>query len=366
MVCSTGEELVFAFDAHAVETTVYEDYRYSEEDHGEARRQGRTLLGGEIDGHGNGQQSEQRGELDDRVEGHTAGVLEGIANRVADYAGIMQRSALGPQFGFHDFLRVIPCTAGIGHEDGLVQTEQGDGDEVAYEEEGFEERERKGCEEYHQEDVEHAFLGILGADFDHLLGIFDGSLLFGIELDVLLDEFHRAVGAGGDGLGAGAGEPVDDGAACNEAEQEGRVHQGDVDHVLILQTVSECHDCGENHGGGADHGGADEHRLGRGLARIGRGSGFFQVFLGLFEVRFETEGLLNVGLDDGHGFEGGKFVDGLGVVGDGAVAIHRDGDRTHAEEPEGDQTEGGDGGSQQEGGGSEGHHGAHEVADAHE
>src|SRR5260370_32088232 len=290
MVCSTGEELVFAFDAHAVETTVYEDYRYSEEDHGEARRQGRTLLGGEIDGHGNGQQFEQRGELDDRVEGHTAGVLEGIANRVADYAGIMQRGALGAQFGFHDFLRVVPCTAGIGHEDGLVQTEQGDGDEVAHEEEGFKERERKGCEEYHQEDVEHALLGVLGADFDYLLGIFDGSLLFGIELDVLLDEFHCAVGAGGDGLGALAGEPVDDGAACNQAEEEGGVHQGDVNHVLILQPVGEGHDGGEDHGGGADHGGADEHRLRRGLESIARPIVLFQVVLGLLEVRFETEG----------------------------------------------------------------------------
>src|ERR1039457_5565956 len=100
-------QLVFALDAHTVEATVYEDHRDREEDHGEARSQGRTLLGGEVNGKVNGQQSEQRGELDDRVECHGAGVLEGIANRVADYAGIVQRSALGVQFSFDILLRVI-------------------------------------------------------------------------------------------------------------------------------------------------------------------------------------------------------------------------------------------------------------------
>ena len=54
------------------------------------------------------------------------------------------------------------------------------------------------------------------------------------QLDVLLDEFHGAVGAGGDGLGAGAGEPVDDRAAGDQAQQERRVHQRELVHVLIL------------------------------------------------------------------------------------------------------------------------------------
>src|SRR5664280_2247346 len=127
--------------------------------------------------------------------------------------------------------------------------------------------------------------------------------------------------------------------------------------------MGEGHDGGKDHGGGADHGGADEHRLGSGFKGIAGAIVFFQVLLGLLEVRLETEGLLNVGLDARHGFDGGEFVHALGVVGDGAVAIHRDGDRAHAEEPEGNQTEGEDGGRQHQGAG---HHGAHEVADAHE
>ena len=192
------------------------------------------------------------------------------------------------------------------------------------------------------------------ADFHHLLGIGDGRLVGAIELDVLLDELHRAIGAGGDRLRAGAGEPVDDRAAGDQAEQEWRVHQGDLDHHVLLQPVGERHDGGEDHGGGADHGGADQHRLGSGLEGVARAIVLFQVLLGLFEVRLETEVLLEVGFDAGEGLDGGEFVDGLRVVGDRAVAIHGDGDRSHAEEAEGHQAEGEDRGSQHDGAGPTG------------
>ena len=46
-----------------------------------------------------------------------------------------------------------------------------------------------------------------------------------LELDVRLDELDGAVGAGGHGLHGGAGEPVDHGAAGDQAEQERRVQQ---------------------------------------------------------------------------------------------------------------------------------------------
>ena len=44
--------------------------------------------------------------------------------------------------------------------------------------------------------------------------------------------------------------------------------------------------------------------------------------------------------DAGQRLDHGELVDRLGVVGDRAVAIHRDGDRSHAEEAEGHQAEG--------------------------
>jgi hypothetical protein len=46
-----------------------------------------------------------------------------------------------------------------------------------------------------QEDVEHALLRVLGADLDDFLGVLDRRLGRPFELDVPLDELHRAVGA---------------------------------------------------------------------------------------------------------------------------------------------------------------------------
>ena len=56
----------------------------------------------------------------------------------------------------------------------------------------------------------------------------DRGLFDAFQLDVRLDELDRAVGAGGHGLGRSAREPVDDRAAGDEAEQEGRVHERQV------------------------------------------------------------------------------------------------------------------------------------------
>ena len=86
-------------------------------------------------------------------------------------------------------------------------------------------------EEDRQEDVEHALLRVLGADLHHLLAVArprpsrtPSSLM------LRLDELDRAVGAGGDRLGRGAGEPVDHRAAGDQAEQERRVQQRQVLH----------------------------------------------------------------------------------------------------------------------------------------
>jgi hypothetical protein len=75
------------------------------------------------------------------------------------------------------------------------------------------------------------------------------------------------------------------------------VHQGDIDHHILLQPVGEGHDGGEDHGGGADYRGTDEHGLGSGFEGVAGTIVFFQVLLGLLEVGFETEVLLQVGLN---------------------------------------------------------------------
>ena len=70
------------------------------------------------------------------------------------------------------FLALIPCAAGIGHEDGLVQTEDGDADEVANEEIVVQAGESQGGEEDAEEDVEHPLLGVLRADLDDFFRVF--------------------------------------------------------------------------------------------------------------------------------------------------------------------------------------------------
>ena len=68
------------------------------------------------------------------------------------------------QVGLDDLLGVVPRAAGVGHEDGLEQAEEGDADQVADEEVGVEERQGQGEAEDHDEDVDHAVLGVLRAD----------------------------------------------------------------------------------------------------------------------------------------------------------------------------------------------------------
>src|SRR5687767_11453121 len=100
----------------------------------------------------------------------------------------MQVGAFHLQFRFDNLLRVIPGAAGVGHEDGLEQAEQRNGDQIADEEKRFEKRKRKRREENTEENVEHPLLRILRANLDHLAAVFDRSLGDALEPDVGLDE----------------------------------------------------------------------------------------------------------------------------------------------------------------------------------
>ena len=100
------------------------------------------------------------------------------------------------QFHFDDLLGVVPRAARVGHEDGLVQAEDGNRDQVADKEERFHESEGQGAEEDGQKDVEHAFLRVLGADLDDFLAVGNRGFLDAFQLDIGFDELHRAIGAG--------------------------------------------------------------------------------------------------------------------------------------------------------------------------
>ncbi len=57
--------------------------------------------------------------FDDRVEGRAGSVLERVTDDIANHTGIMLGSTLAAKVAIFDvFLGVIPCAAGIGHEDG--------------------------------------------------------------------------------------------------------------------------------------------------------------------------------------------------------------------------------------------------------
>ena len=106
--------------------------------------------------------------------------------------------------------------------------------------------------------------------------------------------------------------------------------------------VLQQHDDAENHRGRADDRRADEHRLGGGLEGVARAVALFQFELGVLEVGFEPEILLDFRADVRHGFDAAQFINGLGVVGDRAETVHGDDDRRHGQEAEGHEAEGED------------------------
>ena len=109
-----------AADPHSVKRPVYESDGDDEENGGQQQSDAGRQAGGQLDG----EEAEERGEFDDRVHGDGGGVLEGIADGVADDGGGMKRGSLLAQFDFDDFFCVIPGAAGVGHEDGLEKAER--------------------------------------------------------------------------------------------------------------------------------------------------------------------------------------------------------------------------------------------------
>src|SRR5258708_32004937 len=124
----------------------------------------------------------------------------------------------------------------------------------------------------------------------------DAGFLDAFELDIGLDEFDGAIGAGGHGLCGSAGEPVDHGAAGDEAEDEGRMEEREVVDVFG-ETFRERHDDRENHRRCADDGRADKHRLGRSFEGVARAVVGFEHLLGPREVDDNVVVLLEFPLD---------------------------------------------------------------------
>ena len=136
----------------------------------------------------------------------------------------MQRSVFHLQINFNNLLAVIPATAGIGHEDRLVQTEEGDTNQITDKEVGVEERQRQTHKEDDNEDIDHSLLSILGTNLDDFFTVFNRSFFF-IQLDVLFNKHNGLIGACGYGLNGSAGKPVNYRAAHNQAQNYIRLNQ---------------------------------------------------------------------------------------------------------------------------------------------
>src|SRR6202007_1463129 len=135
---------------------------------------------------------------------------------------------------------------------------------------------------------EHAFLRVFGADGYDSFAVSDGSFLHAFEFDVGFDVFDGAVGSGGDGLGGCAGEPVDNGAAGYQAEEEWGVKEREFVDVFG-EAAGEGHDDGEDHGCGADYGGADQDWLSGGFEGVASAVVGFEQVLGALEVDGHVE-----------------------------------------------------------------------------
>src|SRR5207248_4076486 len=108
----------------------------------------------------------------------------------------------------------------IGHENRLIQTENSDRDQISDEEERFEKGESEGRKEHAQEDIEHPFLSVLGADLYDLLTVGNRRFFDAFQFDVGFNEFNSAVSPGGYRLDRSTGKPVNHCASGDKSQHE--------------------------------------------------------------------------------------------------------------------------------------------------
>ncbi len=165
-----------------------------------------------------------------------------------------------------------------------------------------------------------------------------------VQPDIALDILYSAICPGGDRLSGSPGKPVDYTSPGYEAQYGIGVKQ--VENLLRVnpQHILYNQDQGENHGGGANYRGTYQHRFGSGFEGIAGPVVGFQIMLGFVEIGFKAEFFLNLFVHILDLFDQGQFVNGLRVVSYRAIAVHRNGHRSHPQHTEGYQAESEDGG----------------------
>ena len=151
---------------------------------------------GKAEGHDQAGEDDGDGgaELDQDVQGRTGGILEGIAHGIADDSCFVVVTALSAEVSFFDVLfRVVPGTAGVGHED--CHGEAGDRDAAQQTDHAFTAEDQSGGDGDHDGEKggdDHLLQSALGADGDagSVVGIC-GAFHDALDLTELPADFHH-------------------------------------------------------------------------------------------------------------------------------------------------------------------------------
>ena len=252
-----------------------------------------------------------------RVDGRAGGVLERVTDGVADDRRLVGGRSLAAVVAVLDqLLGVVPGAARVGQEDG----HQGAGADRAGEEAGqrrHAEAEADGDGGQDGQDAGRHELAqrVLGDDVDDLAVLrATGALHDPGDLAELAPhlEDHGARGPG-DGVDRQAREEEDDAGAEQDADQDGRVEDVELEELVLRRVglderLEHRGGVGAEQRGRGEHGGRDRDALGDRLGGVADG-----VELGedLRALRAHVAGHLR---------------DALGVVGDRAEGVHRDDD----------------------------------------
>src|SRR5689334_7927204 len=114
----------------------------------------------------------------------------------------MKRGPFFAEIDFYNLLCIIPSAAGVGHKDCLVQTKDGDRNQIPDEEEFADACKREGREKHREEDIEHASLGIACANRNYAFAVFDRGACGGaVEANVRFNKLDGSVRTCYDRLG---------------------------------------------------------------------------------------------------------------------------------------------------------------------
>ena len=251
-------------------------------------------------------QGHDRHEFDQDIQGRTGGVLKRIADRVTHNRGLMRGRTLAAVMAFFDvFLRIVPGTAGVGHED----CQQNAGDERACEQTAERFRPKQKPDQQRNQNSHDARNNHLvkscgggNADAGGVIGLRGPFKDAGNLTELAANLFNHLVRRLGDGIHRHGGE----GKGKHTADQKSDDHVGGK-YVDTCGFEADLVRIGDKQGESGERRGPD----GKALAHCGRR---------IADCVELIRNLTYMGIQTAH------LGDTAGVVSDGTVGVNRDGD----------------------------------------